>query len=127
MPSLLGLSHQIPSPQMQNLAGAALQRAAHLHHLAAMIDASQESVLPQPVMQSLLAHGQALDACQCLCNSITGDWIQEQIVSDYPTDATALRNQRGSSRAPPPAPEVRRFWSRTSAVCHVCLADRESS
>lgn len=45
---------------MQYLAGASLGRPTHLHHLAAWIDASQKAALPQPVVQRLLAQGQAL-------------------------------------------------------------------
>jgi hypothetical protein len=33
-------------------------------------------------MQTLLAHAQALDPRQSLCNSITGGWFQEQIRPD---------------------------------------------
>jgi hypothetical protein len=71
------LSYQIRGLQMQNLSGAALDGPAHLHHMAPLINASQKPALPQGVVQSLLAHGEALGARQGLGDLIAGHRVQE--------------------------------------------------
>ena len=75
--SALAFSYQLRGPQMQHLPGFPFHRPAHLHHLAAFIDASQDAAFPQPVMQSLLAHRQTLGPRDCLGGLIAGRWIQE--------------------------------------------------
>ena len=95
---------------MQHLSGATLDYPAYLDHLAALIDARQETALLQPVMQRLLALGQALCPCQGLYDLIAGRRLQEQITSDHPTDAAALRNPLLACRFESPPPDTWRFW-----------------
>jgi hypothetical protein len=61
---------------MEHLSWATLQSAAHLHHLAACVDAGQKTAIAELVAKRLLAN-QALRTGQIARHLIAGRRVQE--------------------------------------------------
>ena len=107
---------------MQHLPRTAPECAADLHHLAGWIEAGQQPSFPQPVVQRLLTHRQALGARQGLGDLIAGRGLQEDIASCHPTNAGALRNPFLTRLLRTPTPSPRRFGHCAVAVRHMSPA-----
>ena len=69
--------HQRTGFQMEYLSREAVQGPAHLYHLAADIDASQESAFSQSMPEGLLAHRETLNPGHLLSHLIAGHRLQE--------------------------------------------------
>lgn len=61
--------------QMEHLSGRAFERAAHLQHLAAYVDARQQAVLAQPMAEGLLTQRETLGPSHLLGYLIAGGWL----------------------------------------------------
>lgn len=60
---------------MQHLSGTVLERAAHLQHLTASVDAGQQATFSQPVAKRLFAQGEPFRPCDLLDCLVAQRWI----------------------------------------------------